>query len=295
MLRGKRVGQVINIDRANHAGWAGEASSVTVRDVEMQASPAGHVIVFANEKGGTGKSTLAFHTAVALCDAGNSVAALDLDGRQQSLSRALANRDATARALRIDLPSPRHSVAHPQQSASMLVQEMARIGWHSDYFVIDVAGHDSALARRAIAMADTLVTPVNASFVDLDSLGRVAPDGAVDRGRFGDLVASLRMERAQHGGGDLDWAVVPNRVRRGTNNQARIERALGILADDLDFRLVTGLAERVAYRELFAMGLTHLDLRRVPGLPRKRSQARDEMLRLVTEFDLPPMCLFAAR
>ncbi len=295
MLLGKHVGQVVNLDRSIHAGWAGEASSVVVRDVEMQASPIGHVIVVANEKGGTGKSTIAFHTAIALCDAGNSVTAVDLDGRQQSLGSALANRDATARGLRIDLPSPRHTVAHPQQSASMLVQEMARTGWHSDYFVIDAAGHDSALARRAIAMADTLVTPVNPSFVDLDSLGRVGPGGSVERGRFGDLVADLRAERRRRGGAQLDWVVVPNRVRQGSNNKVRVEAALAVLADDLDFRVATGLAERVAYRELFAMGLTHLDLRRVPGLPRKRSQARAEVSRLIAELDLPPMCLFAAR
>lgn len=289
------MGKVVSFERASHAGWAGEVSSVTVHDVEMQASPTGHVIVFANEKGGTGKSTLAFHTAIALCDAGNSVAAIDLDGRQQSLGRALVNRDATARTLRVDLPSPNHTVAHPQQSASMLVQEMARIGWHSDYFVIDVAGHDSALARRAIAIADTLVTPVNCSFVDLDLLGRVAPGGTVERGCFGALVDELREERARRGDTRLDWLVVPNRVRRGNNNQARFEAALTVLAGDLDFRIGEGLAERVVYRELFAMGLTHLDLRRVPDLPRTRSPARGEMQRLVAALDLPPMCLFAAR
>lgn len=297
------MGNVVNFEPMNRApvtelprfGWHGEADNVTVHDVEMQASPRGHVIVFANEKGGTGKSTLAFHTAIALCDAGNSVAAIDLDGRQQSLGRALANRDATARGLRIDLPRPRHTVAHPQQSASMLVQEMARIGWHSDYFVIDVAGHDSALARRAIAMADTLVTPVNGSFVDLDLLGRIGSDESVERGCFGELVAGLRDERARRGDTRLDWVVLPNRVRHGSNNQARFAAALDRLSDELDFRVGEGLAERVAYRELFGLGLTHLDLRRIPDLPRVRSLVRQEILRLVQQLDLPPMSLFAAR
>jgi chromosome partitioning protein len=38
-----------------------------------------HFIVFANEKGGTGKSTTAVHTAIALAATGSRVGALDLD------------------------------------------------------------------------------------------------------------------------------------------------------------------------------------------------------------------------
>jgi chromosome partitioning protein len=33
------------------------------------SAPKGHIIVFANEKGGVGKSTSAFHTCIALCNA----------------------------------------------------------------------------------------------------------------------------------------------------------------------------------------------------------------------------------
>ena len=58
-----------------------------------------HFIVFANEKGGTGKSTTAVHTAIALAASGHRVAALDLDGRQRTMTRYLENRDATMRRL----------------------------------------------------------------------------------------------------------------------------------------------------------------------------------------------------
>jgi chromosome partitioning protein len=44
-----------------------------------------HFIVFANEKGGTGKSTTAVHSAVALAAAGRCVAAVALDTRQRKL------------------------------------------------------------------------------------------------------------------------------------------------------------------------------------------------------------------
>ena len=58
-----------------------------------------HFIVFANEKGGTGKSTTAVHTAIALAASGHRVAALDLDSRQRTMTRYLENRDATVRRL----------------------------------------------------------------------------------------------------------------------------------------------------------------------------------------------------
>ena len=57
-----------------------------------------HFIVFANEKGGTGKSTTAVHSAVALAAQGRKVAAIDLDTRQRTLGRYLDNRAATDRA-----------------------------------------------------------------------------------------------------------------------------------------------------------------------------------------------------
>ena len=51
------------------------------------AAKTAHVIVLANEKGGSGKTTTAMHVIVALLKAGQKVAAIDIDSRQQSLSR----------------------------------------------------------------------------------------------------------------------------------------------------------------------------------------------------------------
>ena len=51
-----------------------------------------HVIVVGNEKGGAGKSTLSIHLSVALLKAGYKVACIDLDTRQQTLTRFFENR-----------------------------------------------------------------------------------------------------------------------------------------------------------------------------------------------------------
>ena len=70
----------------------------------MTARP--HRIVFANEKGGTGKSTTAVHVAVALAYQGAKVAALDLDTRQKTFFRYCENRSETQRRRNVQLPGP---------------------------------------------------------------------------------------------------------------------------------------------------------------------------------------------
>ena len=124
----------------------GENPRVVVADIAQRPRPQARVITVANEKGGVGKSTVAFHLAVALAARGLHVAAIDLDRRQQSFSRMLSVREGTARRLGLRLPQPRHLML-AQHSGAMLCQEIARIGWDCDIVVIDVPGHDSTIAR----------------------------------------------------------------------------------------------------------------------------------------------------
>src|ERR1041384_5447446 len=71
-------------------------------------SGSAHVVVLGNEKGGSGKSTTALHIAVALMKAGQRVATIDLDCRQQSFTRYIGNRSAWARRTGLDLEIPVH-------------------------------------------------------------------------------------------------------------------------------------------------------------------------------------------
>lgn len=247
------------------------------------------MIVFANKKGGVGKSTLAFHTAIALADAGKKVACFDLDFTQATLSRILTNREATCRLLKTWLPMPRH-VALSYQSGAYLRQEIARIASDCDYIVIDVAGSDTPIARRAIAMADTLVTPVNCSFADLDLLGQFdAHNHRLTRlGHFSRLVRALGEAREELGIPAPDWVVMPNRFRHGgSNNEALARDVMAKLAKKAGFRLGQGLGDRVAYRELFLYGLTHVDLKRIPRLAKVKAFARKEIEQLLVDLRLP--------
>lgn len=270
----------------------GEHPDVVIADIMGRPRPDARVIVVANEKGGVGKSTIAFHLCVALADAGLKVAAIDLDRRQQTLSRVLQSRDGTARRLGTALPIPRQ-ISLQMPSGAMLCQEISRIGWEANVIVIDAAGYDSPIARRAIALADTLVTPVNNSFIDLDVLGHFHPVTLDIKGPgcFSATVGELREARVRAGLPRLDWVVVPNRIRKDSSqNRAKFDDALGRLAPHVGFRVLPGLAERVAYRELFLLGLTHLDLRRLPEMVRGNAGANREILALaasVAGLDLP--------
>src|SRR5512143_2181817 len=104
-----------------------------------------HFIVFANEKGGTGKSTTAVHTAIALAASGHRVGALDLDSRQRTMTRYLENRDATMRRLETDLPKTAYEVLEDHSDAG-LAAAIERLSAAADVIVVDTPGRADAIA-----------------------------------------------------------------------------------------------------------------------------------------------------
>lgn len=248
-----------------------------------------HIITFANEKGGVGKSTSAFHTTVALCNAGESVAVIDLDFRQRSLAKAVENRVATARRLEIDLPCPVNDVMG-DLSVGALESEIRRLSLTCNFIVIDVAGHDSEIGRFAISVADTLVTPINDSFVDLNLLGHVEPVEMQFEmlGPFARLVNHLVIDGRRGKLRPVDWIVVQNRLRSlSSHNERRFNKILSEIAPVAGFRIGHGLGERVIYRELYPFGLTLLDADFLPDLQRVRQVAKDELQDMLASLRLP--------
>jgi chromosome partitioning protein len=259
----------------------------------MNPAPKGHIIVFANEKGGVGKSTAAFHTCIALCNAGERVAALDVDLRQLTMHRALWARQESERDFGVKLPAPEQMIL-VQQNENELEEKLRSARIHNSFVIIDVGGHDSPLARRAIFMADTIVTPVNDSFIDLDMLGRIDPRTGefLTLGNFARLVEHLKEPGIAFRQTPLDWVVMQNRSRSlGTKNERKVHDALTKIAPIAGFRLVPGLRERVTYRELFPMGLTLFDLEAIPELGRSQPAARNEIWAMLRSLNLPSLAL----
>ncbi|MBN8829805.1 MAG: AAA family ATPase [Sphingomonadales bacterium] len=253
------------------------------------STAAPHLIVFANEKGGTGKSTTCVHTAVALAAQGVSCAVIDLDYRQRTVARYLENRAETARRREIDLPSPTWSV-YDGGTVEGLNAQIAQAAAQAQVVIIDTPGRDDPMARYAAAAANTLVTPMNDSFVDFDLIGQVdAENFKVKRLSFySELMWETRKTRAKADGVAIDWVVLRNRLHHmEARNQRRVGEALTELSRRVGFRVIPGLSERVIFRELFPSGLTLLDRGQLGELGVSHIAARQELREMIAGFALP--------
>ena len=245
-----------------------------------------HVIVLGNEKGGTGKSTTAVHIAVALAAAGVDVGAIDSDARQRSFARYIENRTNTAKRRGLALRSPETVVVDDVAALGAAIDAMAG----KTAIVIDTPGRHGDLAEAALARADTLVTPINDSFVDLDLLGQVDPETwKIRRPSFyAELVWETRKRRARADGGTVDWIVLRNRIASlEAKNMRRVVAALKELSKRVGFRALPGLSERVIYREMFPQGLTLLDVDAIEGVSLSHVAARQELRELIDALALP--------
>src|SRR5690554_5519382 len=252
-----------------------------------------HHIVFANEKGGTGKSTTAVHVAVALAYQGHKVGVIDLDPRQRTIYRYLENRKATMERMNIEIPQPFFEVFQGD-NVEQLQQLSEQMSHGVDFMLYDTPGRDDEFARYVATQADTLVTPMNDSFVDFDLIGQVdAETFKVRRLSFyAELIWEARKKRAmkqiQEQRREMDWVVVRNRVQHvDARNQRRIDQALTELSKRVGFRVAHGLSERVIYRELFPSGLTLLDKGQLGELGTSHLVARQELRTLVGNLHLP--------
>ncbi len=272
----------------------------TARDASGQARLA-HTIVVGNEKGGAGKSTVAMHLCVGLLRMGMTVGVMDLDVRQRSLARYIENRSRWIRntgaplpmpeVARIDASQARDLDAAEVEEAKHFEESLKRLSDRCNFIIIDAPGGDTFLSRIAHSAADSLITPLNDSFVDFDLLGDVDPQTLeVARPSFyAELVWECRKQKAQQTRKPIDWIVMRNRMSPlDARNKQRVGEALENLSRRIGFRIAPGFSERVIYRELFPMGLSLLDLTG-SGVPFTMSHvaARQEIRDLMIVLKLP--------
>jgi len=261
-----------------------------------------HIIVVGNEKGGAGKSTVAMHLATALARMGHKIGTLDLDLRQKSLGRYLENRHKYMAQAGLGLPTPAYADLPEIDQAALqpgenildhrLSAAVAGLEPTCDFILIDCPGSHTRLSQVAHSLADTLVTPLNDSFIDFDLLAHVDTDGETILGPsvYSEMVWNARQLRAQAGLEPIDWVVVRNRMgAQNMVNKQKMEAAVGKLARRIGFRVAAGFNERVIFRELFPRGLTLLDLRDigVSNLNISNVAARQELRDLVRALNLP--------
>ncbi len=265
------------------------------------------VIVLGNEKGGSGKSTAAMHLIVGLLRDGYRVGAIDLDARQATLTAYLAAREAFARSKGLDLPLPIHAAVHRSDLDSRTdaeAEETARfnkalgdLSKSCDIVVIDCPGSDTFLSRLGHSQADTLVTPINDSFVDFAMLAKVDPERheVVNPSIYSEMVWEARKRRFSRDRGRIDWIVMRNRLGASeARNKRDVGTTLEALAKRIGFRTVKGFGERVIFRELYLQGLTLMDVKEAGlgiQLGMSHLAARAEVRSLIGAIRKPPPSL----
>jgi chromosome partitioning protein len=230
--------------------------------------------VLGNEKGGSGKSTTAIHIIVSLLRDGYRVGAMDLDARQGTLAGTLAARKVFVESKNIPLPLPEFAAVHRSKLDNRLeaeAEERARfdeafknLSAKADIVVIDCPGADTFLSRYGHAHADTLITPINDSFVDFSMLAKVDPENhdIVNPSIYSEMVWEARKNRFSRDRGRIDWIVMRNRLAASeARNKRDVGSTLETLAKRIGFRTLKGFGERVIFRELYLQGLTLMDVR----------------------------------
>ncbi len=261
-----------------------------------------HIIVVGNEKGGAGKSTVSMHVATALARMGHRVCLLDLDLRQRTLARYISNRQAFVDKENLDLPTPTyHELPEIDQNRLQLGESahdlrlsmaVSKMEPDADFILVDCPGSHTRLSQVAHSLADTLITPLNDSFVDFDLLAHVDSEGETIKGPsvYAEMVWNARQLRNQAGLKPIDWVIVRNRVgAQAMVNKEKMQRAIAKLARRIGFRTAPGFNERVIFRELFPRGLTLLDLRDigVTSMNISHVAARQELRELIKALNLP--------
>ncbi len=264
-----------------------------------------HIIVVGNEKGGSGKSTTAMHLIAGLLHRKVRVGSIDLDAGQATLTRYVENRRHTNSVSGLKLLLPEHHRVEPNEldsAAAAAAADRGRLDHRVEslakanaFIVIDTPGSDIAISRHAHSLADTLITPLNDSFIDLDLLASVDPETHRVRhpSRYAEMVWEQKKARAMRGGRAIDWIVMRNRLGSlASRNRAAMDRTIDELARRIGFRLAPGFSERVIFRELFLRGLTLLDLRE-KGIGQRLNTshiaARQEVRQLLQAIGLPNM------
>ncbi len=265
-----------------------------------------HIIVVGNEKGGSGKSTVSMHVSVALSRMGLRVGAMDLDVRQLSFGRYIENRISWTARTGLTLPGP-HFYPLPDAKGfdlpdgpalhdARMSAALEVASGESDYIVIDCPGSYTRLSQFAHSVADTLITPINDSFIDFDLLARIDPETGkvLAPSIYSEMVWKARQTRAEAGLKPLNWVVLRNRMgTTAMHNKRKVGAALEELSRRIGFRLAPGFSERVIFRELFPKGLTLLDLNDVSGesLTMSHIAARQELRELIQLLELPDLAV----
>ncbi|MEP6267816.1 MAG: ParA family partition ATPase [Paracoccaceae bacterium] len=205
----------------------------------------GRIITIAQQKGGSGKTTLAVNLATGFLAKGKSVGILDTDP-QGSLGKWFMKRIETQG----EDPNLQFSTA----TAWGISYELRSLSDKVDVVIVDTPPKADSDLRPALRAADLVLVPLSSSHVDI-----WATQDVLD-------LADRAGKRA---------FIVMNRCRSGTKLGAEVLTAV----HELDAEVMqTGLGNRIVFAEALGNGMGAVEAR-------KKSPATTEVFELVNEVE----------
>jgi chromosome partitioning protein len=193
----------------------------------------GHVITVAQQKGGSGKTTVSANLAIGFLRQGKRVALVDIDP-QGSLGRWFMTRLETE-------AGPVDGLEFATSSAWGITYEVRKLSEKNDIVIIDTPPKADSDLRPALRVADLVVVPVSVSHVDL-----WATEGVLDLARREDKEAIIVLNQARQN------------TRLGVEVAEAAEKLMARIAD-------ATLANRVIYAEALGQGRGAAEGRKTPA------------------------------
>ncbi|MSO14453.1 division plane positioning ATPase MipZ [Rickettsiales endosymbiont of Trichoplax sp. H2] len=255
----------------------------------------GKVIVFGNEKGGSGKTTVAFHIATVLLKKSKRVLIIDADIRQKSCTRYLENRKQAIEKdkLKLELPyildiKEEFIIEGEGEKLEKIIEEKKK---EFDFIIVDTPGNYTKLSKVLHEQADIIVTPINDSFIDVDLLGQVDSDDLTNSkaGVYSNMIFDCKKQKAIKHKKEIKWYVLRNRISSiSTINMNKISKAVNKLSKKYGFEVITGFGDRVIFKELFLDGLTLSDVGISPKVKMNLSTvaARSELREIISRINI---------
>ena len=233
-----------------------------------------YIFVVGNEKGGVGKTTCCMHLISYLLSQNLKVASIDADHRQGSLSTYVKNREKhnlanpSSKILEsthfVAKESVLQNTKEKEEEERKFFEEIILVAKSvSDVIVIDTPGSNTYISTLAHSYADTIITPINDSFVDMDVLAKVDPITlrVISPSIYSEMIWKQKIQRAARDGFSIEWIVVRNRLNNiDAQNKRNVFAVLNELSKRVSFKIAPGFTERVIFKELFLHGITLLDV-----------------------------------
>lgn len=253
-----------------------------------------HIIVISNEKGGTGKSTVSMNLAVILMYEGFNVATIDMDGRQATLKKYIKNRENFNKINKTNLQIPAHKTfsidGNEKENINNISQEISKMAKEFDVIIIDTPGSKNYLFDEAHKYADTLITPISDSLIDLSVFADIdlKTKKIIKPSHYTEHIWDVKKYLAAQGKPFLNWIVVGNKLSPfNSKNKNIVFEYLEKLSKLYGFRLCWGMKDRTIYKEMFLEGLTVLDMKHEKMKMTISHMAAKREIRKLAEFISP--------